>query len=194
MDAKVFEIWFLEVLPKLGENAVIVLDNASYHSRKLDKAPTTSSRKQDITEWLRSKNIACDDTMLKLQLLDLVKQNKDRFEKFVVDEMAKSTNRRVIRLPPYHCELNPIELVWAQVKGYVAANNKSFKIDEVRTLLLQGVANVNNQKWSSCVNHVITKIETKMYEVDNHVENMLEEFIIHESAESSSEGSYDDSF
>ncbi|CAH2091955.1 unnamed protein product [Euphydryas editha] len=75
--------------------------------------------------------------MLKLQLLDLVKQNNDFFKKFVVDEMAKSTNRRVIRLPPYHCELNPNELVWAQVKSYVAANNKSYKTDEVRPLLFQ---------------------------------------------------------
>ncbi|CAH2107260.1 unnamed protein product [Euphydryas editha] len=81
--------------------------------------------------------------------------------------MAKSTNRRVIRLPPYHCELNSVELVWAQVKGYVAPNNKSYKIYEVRTLLFQGVTKVDSRKWLSCVKHVITKIETKMYEVDN---------------------------
>lgn len=45
-------------------------------------------------------------------------------------------------------------------------------------LLLQGVVKVDRQKWLSCVNLVITKIETKMYGVDNYVENMLEKFII----------------
>lgn len=50
---------------------------------------------------------------------------------------------------------------------------------------------MDRQKWSSCVNHVITKIETKE---DNHVENMLEHFIIDVSAESSLEGSDDDIF
>lgn len=61
-------------------------------------------------------------------------------------------------------------------------------------LLLQGVVKVDRQKWLSCVNLVITKIETKMYGVDNHVENMLEQFIIDVSAESLSDGSQGDIF
>ena len=40
--------------------------------------------------------------------------------KYVVDELALKRGITVLRLPPYHCELNPIELVWAQVKGEVA--------------------------------------------------------------------------
>ena len=27
---------------------------------------------------------------------------------------------KVIRLPPYHCELNPIELAWAAEKNFAA--------------------------------------------------------------------------
>ena len=30
--------------------------------------------------------------------------------KFVVDELAKAARHEVVRLPHYHCELNPIEL------------------------------------------------------------------------------------
>ncbi|KAJ8911297.1 hypothetical protein NQ315_003288 [Exocentrus adspersus] len=51
------------------------------------------------------------------------------------DEMAASRQITVLRLPPYHCELNPIELVWAQVKGDVARNNTSFKLSDVKILL-----------------------------------------------------------
>jgi transposase len=34
-------------------------------------------------------------------------------------------------LPPYHPDLNAIELVWADVKQSVGAENVSFDLDEV---------------------------------------------------------------
>ena len=34
----------------------------------------------------------------------------------------------VVRLPVAHCELNPIEMAWSQVKGYVKRNNKRYGI------------------------------------------------------------------
>jgi hypothetical protein len=54
MNATVFETWFAKILKTLPNNAVIVLDNASYHSRKVEKIPTTSWRKGDIQNWLNS--------------------------------------------------------------------------------------------------------------------------------------------
>ena len=39
---------------------------------------------------------------------------------YVIDEIAKAADHKVVRLPPYHCELkNPIEMAWAQMKGYI---------------------------------------------------------------------------
>jgi transposase len=40
----------------------------------------------------------------------------------------------LLRLPPYHPELNAIEKIWALVKNWVAANNVSFKLDDVEQL------------------------------------------------------------
>ncbi|CAH1961997.1 unnamed protein product [Acanthoscelides obtectus] len=48
MNGESFEQWFSKILPNLEENAVIVLDNAPYHSRRMEKVPTTASRKVDI--------------------------------------------------------------------------------------------------------------------------------------------------
>ena len=67
--------------------------------------------------------------MLKVELLALVKLHKKPYTKYIVDEMARDHHKIVLRLPPYHCELNPIELVWAEIKNYVAK--------KIRTLSLQ---------------------------------------------------------
>jgi hypothetical protein len=40
----------------------------------------------------------------------------------------------VLRTPVRHCELNPIELIWAQVKGFVAKNNTTFRLKDVKEL------------------------------------------------------------
>ena len=38
--------------------------------------------------------------------------------------MAKVTTRHVERRPPYHCELNPIELIWGQTENGWQRNTK----------------------------------------------------------------------
>lgn len=39
-----------------------------------------------------------------------------------LDEMAVEHGHRVLRLPPYHCHFNPIELVWSECKRYYDAH------------------------------------------------------------------------
>jgi hypothetical protein len=56
-------------------------------------------------------------------------------------------------------------MIWAQVKGYVAANNKTFKLGDVRLLLEKGIQNVTPERWEKCVQHVI-KEEDKMWNLD----------------------------
>ncbi|XP_050310857.1 uncharacterized protein LOC126746591 [Anthonomus grandis grandis] len=138
MNSEVFEACFKKILPRLAKDCVIVLDNASYHTRKLEKIPTSATKKSDIQAWLDSKAISY---MVKAELLDLVKANRGQ-DKFVVDELAKSTGRIVLRLPPYHCELNPIELVWAQIKGEVGRRNTTFTFSKLKPLFDEAIKNV----------------------------------------------------
>lgn len=49
--------------------------------------------------------------MLQVELLNIVKHNKGKYLEFAVDEMAAQRCVIILRLPPYHCELNPIELI-----------------------------------------------------------------------------------
>jgi transposase len=107
----------------------------------------------------------------------------------VVDEIAKSGNKTVLRIPPYHCELNAIELVWAQIKGYVAARNKAFRMREVKELLEEAVRKVSTDDWDNCVRHMIQKVENEMWKLDNIIEESEERLVIdlNEDSFSSSE-------
>jgi len=52
MNGEVFLEWMESVLPRLKDNVIIVMDNAPYHSVKIDKAPTSATKKADIIKWL----------------------------------------------------------------------------------------------------------------------------------------------
>ena len=41
----------------------------------------------------------------------------------------------VVHLPVAHCELNPIELVWANAKEYVRKHNKKFTMAKIEQLM-----------------------------------------------------------
>ncbi|CAH1989908.1 unnamed protein product [Acanthoscelides obtectus] len=45
MNADLFEEWFENIISRLEENAVIVMDNASFHNRRIDKAPNSGTEK-----------------------------------------------------------------------------------------------------------------------------------------------------
>lgn len=117
MDFTKFKEWFLTLLNNLSEPHFILMDNAPYHSVQKDKAPTTSNRKIEIITWLQNKGVKADNSMLKKELLRLVSIHKPPTPRYIIDEIAKEMGHTVIRLPPYHCHYNAIELIWAQVKG-----------------------------------------------------------------------------
>ena len=42
----------MTITTNIPDNSVIVLDNAMYHNKQMDKAPTTASKKHDIKQLL----------------------------------------------------------------------------------------------------------------------------------------------
>lgn len=174
MNGDCFRDWLESVLPRLKENAVIVMDNAPYHSVKLDKCPTTNWRKADIVQWLEGKGEVIDQSMIIVELLEIVKRLKPLYSKYVIDEMVLQHNKVVLRLPPYHCELNPIELAWSVVKGHVKSHNKTFKLPDVKNLLIDGINKIDASMWKNFVSHT-KKEEEKFWEVDFVVDELLAE-------------------
>jgi transposase len=76
---------------------------------------------------LPSHGIPCSDEMLKPQLYRLIQIHKPRA---LVDHILISYTH--LRLPPYHPDLNRREMMWSEVKQWVASRNVSFKIEDVK--------------------------------------------------------------
>jgi len=74
--------------------------------------------------------------------MEKVQEIRHHYDKYIIDEEAMKSNKTVLRLPLYHCELNAIELAWLVVKNHVKNNNTSFKINDVRKLVIDGIRNV----------------------------------------------------
>ena len=67
MNYENYEKWLkTQLIPNIPPNSVVVVDNASYHNKQYDLAPTSNTRKADMQAWLSEKGIEYDDEMLKL--------------------------------------------------------------------------------------------------------------------------------
>ncbi|KAL4153955.1 hypothetical protein QTP88_001788 [Uroleucon formosanum] len=171
MNSEVFKNWFINMLNHLEEPSVIVMDNASYHSRLKDNFPKSNSRKAVVEEWLKNKNIEFSPLERLSELRERVKKLIPMYKRYELDEIALEMGHEVIRLPPYHCQYNPIELIWAKVKGEVAKNNNTFKMADVEKLAHAAMDAVTQEDWKKCVAHA-----EKIQNEDNEKE-ILRDFI-----------------
>lgn len=128
MTAQSFRDWFLNrFLNHLEEGSIIIMDNAPYHSVSINRTPNTSSKKDEISEWLKNKGVSFSPSETKSELLEKVLPFKSSEKMYELDQLANEMGHEVIRLPRYHCQYSAIELIWAQVKREVARNNKTLK-------------------------------------------------------------------
>ncbi len=123
MNWELFKKWFTEMLlPNIPKHSLIIMDNAPYHNILSEHSPPTpQSSKKKIKEWLEQNKIYCRDDCLKPELVELIiKMAPEPI--YAIDEIALSFGHKVLRTPPYHPELQPIEKCWGVVKNHVARN------------------------------------------------------------------------
>ena len=121
MNYELFSKWFEnELLKNIPEGSLIFMDNASYHNTLAkNSAPTASCKKEAIREWLRKNNIPLSDDCLKAEMIEVLNKTAPT-PTYAIDEIAKKYGHQILRTPPYHPELQPIETCWAVVKNAIA--------------------------------------------------------------------------
>ena len=125
----------------------------------------------------------------KAVLLQIVRDRRNGLVQYKIDSMAAENGHKVIRLPPYHCVYNPIELIWAQIKGFVADKNFKHTMTEVENLTKEAIKNISCEKWTNCIDHC-WKLIQESQRADDFVEVVVEDMIIENpNAESTDEGS-----
>jgi transposase len=177
MNSANFLKWLRQMLiPNLTKPSVIVMDNASYHVTQMNKPPTMQSLKSDIQKWLTENKIPYEESYKKAELMCLVNEHKIG-PVYEAEEILKQHGHEVIKLPPYHCDLNAIELIWSLAKRKVASRNLGLPGSDTENLIRECFAMITAEDWKRCTDHIIN-VEEKYKTRDNILDTELVPFII----------------
>ena len=125
MNQELFSEWFTaQQLPNIPEHALISMENAAYHTAlSAHSVPTAAGRQKKSARWLSKNSIPIRDDCLQAKLEEVL----DKLAPapiYALDDLAKEHGHEILRTPPYHPELQPIETCWAVVKKQIARNKK----------------------------------------------------------------------
>jgi len=192
MNAENFEKWLTDaLLPNLEEPSIIILDNASYHTRAVERWPTSSWKKSELQVWLRSKNINFLPADTVAVLRQKINQYPRQKKSYVVDNIIMAAGHEVLRLPPYHCQFNAIEMVWSQAKRYYDKHISHTK--EPLLCWKAALDNVTQEDWSSYVSHTDMVIK-KSWDQEKLIVADQQPFIINVDSGSESFSDSDSTF
>ena len=113
INTESYEKYYENICKLLKPNSVIIIDNANYHSRNAEDFPVSKWRKAQFQSWLTENKISFKPDVLRSELWTLCKKYRTDKTSKVIGNIAKKYGHEMIRLPPYHCDLNAIELIWA---------------------------------------------------------------------------------
>ena len=173
-----FIVWWKEkLLPALGDKPhLIIMDNASYHVKLPDYCPKLSANVPILRQYLDLKGVSYDPRATKPMLQELVRAEKAK-EKPQTVLAAEALGHEVLMTPPYHSDLQPIELLWAKLKGNIG---RKYSKDTTMTVLKQRLDEEFNKSvtWHQSVEGFIAKaaeIGQKFLQDAQQEENEAEE-------------------
>lgn len=204
MNSSHYQEWFEKILQLLPPKAAIVIDQAPYHTM-VDpdtKNPTMSWKKDEIVSWSLRREIPLPpgvDNFMQMTKAELIVHATPYFGKpeKKLEQIVKRVRPDVelVWLPVAHCELNPIELVWAYVKNKIAKVNMANQAEKGRSMQVlnnlckESLHSVTPLLWKQCIGHAM-KIEDNYWKNDQLTDNIpIVEPIVINLNDSSSEDS-----
>ncbi|CAK1584320.1 unnamed protein product [Parnassius mnemosyne] len=115
-----------------------------------------------MLEWLTRNNVETSLSMRKAELFDVIKLHAPQEKTFKMDQLIRSHGHEVLRLPPYMCDLNPIELAWAKIKRVVREYNvnSDLTLTRLKEVTEMAINQVTEIDWCGFDDHVIILEET----------------------------------
>ena len=157
------------LMPNIPAKSLIIMDNASYHNvLSTSSAPTTTCKKEKIRSWLEQQNIPLKEDCLKVELIDILNKFSPS-PTYRLDEIAAEQDHKIIRTPPYHPELQPIEICWGIVKNQIA-RNCDFTMENLIVQLKDAFDNVASKTCMGLIKK-IREVEDKFWREDALLDN-----------------------
>ena len=183
MNAEVFENWIFNLVEtgKIPSHSVIIMDNAPYHSRKEFLLPNKSWKKKDIVDFIFDKSQESLirktlEKMTKVQLLSHV-NSMNLYPQYFVDKELRKHGVLILRLPPYHCRWNPIEMAWSLIKENTKKRlGRNQELNFVKSVLEDEINHCNSQ-WNGWTRKTkqIEEEEALRMELDQYFTNVISE-------------------
>ena len=174
MNGELFQKWFRDkLIPNIPENSNIILDNASYHNVLSESSPPIpQSSKARIYDWLLLNKVPCNPDCLKAELIEIL--NKFTISPiYIIDEIAQQFGHQIIRTPPYHPELQPIEICWGVLKNEVA-RNCNFTMENLLIQLEYAFEKVTKETCSKIIKKV-RQVEDAFWKDDQIIDGKNED-------------------
>ena len=120
-----FGAYFREkLMPLLEESSLIIMDRAAYHTPAADSEfHVKKAKKPELLEYLIGKGVALQPKS-STQELKAIALEICPYARTYLEVDAEKAGHRVLYTPPYHPELNPIEMAWSMVKKHMYQRNK----------------------------------------------------------------------
>ena len=132
------------------------MDNASYHNTLSNFSPPISTcSKERIWKWLAENGMPFSKDTLKAELIEAL-EKMSLTPIYKIDEIAKDHGHEIIRTPPYHPELQPIEICWGIVKNHIA-RNCDFTLSNLKSQLEEGFLKVNPSTCAKIIKNIKLK-------------------------------------
>ena len=185
MNSQYFEKWAKEkLIPNLSPRSVIVVDNARYHNVEINRAPTSNTPIAEMKWWLAEKNISYPTSALKPDLYNIIKKHKPEEKQFRLDALFSAAGHSVLRLPPYHPDLNPIEMIWGTVKSWVGQKNVTFKLEDAMHLAEEKFSAISKEDWIPYCDKVKQR-EEEYFATELDIDARTDSIIISEDSDES---------
>ena len=111
-------------------------------------------KKLNMPNGLKKRKIPYAKDALRPTLWKMAKEKRDNYPAYRLEKIAYKYGHEIVRLPPYHCQLNPIEPIWGIEKNYVASENKEHKLSEVEDLFRKKKEEIDQETCKKCIEHV----------------------------------------
>lgn len=157
------------IIDNLEKKSLIIMDNASYHSYYKDKSyfnPKTAN-KTEIIDFLKSKGkIYFDSNVLKKFLVEEALKFWEKPQNDI-EKIAEKNGHKILYLPPYHPEYNPIEYVWAKMKNFIA-DNPTYSVKEITKIQLFYAKSLIN---SIFCERIFRRVQNDMFDDLNYLQD-----------------------